>query len=205
MRLPYHTHLFVAGDDSAASPLVLLHGSGGSEHDLIALAEDLAPERSILAIRGATPWDGGFAFFRRFADRSIDEVDLRRKATALAGFINNAHTQYGFSKAPIAIGFSNGAIMASALLLMNHQIFSGSILFRPLSPFQTESQGEMPETPILIVDGELDARRSRGDGSRLAERLAKLGARVEHHALPIGHSITAQDIHIAREWLARSL
>ncbi len=205
MHFPSHIHRLVTGDDVTASPLVLLHGSGGSEQDLMPLAQDLTPKRSILAVRGTTCWDGGFAFFRRFADRSIDEVDLRKNATELASFIEGVRAKYGFRKPPIAVGFSNGAIMASALLLMRPSIFGGAILLRSLSPFLDEFQSEIPGTPVLVVDGKLDARRSPGDGDRLAERLRQAGARVEHHTLPIGHAITAQDSQIARKWIGRSL
>jgi len=205
MHFPSHIHWLVTGDDSTASPLVLLHGSGGSEQDLMPLAQDLTPKRSILAVRGATRWDGGFAFFRRFADRSIDEVDLRKNATELASFIEGVRIKCGFRKPPIAVGFSNGAIMASALLLMRPNIFGGAILLRPLSPFLEGFQSEIPGTPVLVVDGKLDARRSPGDGDRLAKRLRQAGARVEHHTLPIGHAITEQDSQIAQKWIGRSL
>ena len=205
LHFPSHIHRLVTGDDLTASPLVLLHGSGGREQDLMPLAQDLTPKRSILAVRGAIRWDGGFAFFRRFADRSIDEVDLRKNATELASFTEGVRVKCGFGKPPIAVGFSNGAIMASALLLMRPSMFGGAILLRPLSPFLDELQSEISGTPVLVIDGELDTRRSPGDGDRLAERLRQAGARVEHHTLPIGHAITAQDSQIARKWIERSL
>lgn len=101
----------------------------------------------------------------------------------------------------MAIGFSNGAIMAAALLLAHPDLLAGAILLRPLSPFSRDLPHRLNDTPVLIIDGKKDIRRSPGDGLRLAERLARAGASVTHHVLPVGHSITAEDKRIASEWL----
>ena len=122
-----HTHHFIPGTDPARIPLVLLHGSGGNEHDLVPLAADLAPGSPILAVRGGIPFDGGFAFFHRFPDRSIDEADIASRTVTLADLIEAASTQYGLSRAPIAIGFSNGAIMTAALLLTRSGLLAGAV------------------------------------------------------------------------------
>lgn len=196
-----HIHHFIPGPDPDKPPLVLLHGSGGDEHELVPLAADLAPGSSILAVRGGIPFDGGFAFFHRLPDRWIDEADITSRGAILAGFIGAASTQYKLARAPIAIGFSNGAIMAAALLLTRPGLLAGAILFRPLSPFRADLPTKLDGTPILIIDGEKDRRRSPGDGARLAERLAHAGAMVTHHVLPVGHSITTLDRGIAAEWL----
>jgi phospholipase/carboxylesterase len=199
-----HVHHFIPSTDPARMPLVLLHGSGGDEHELVPLAADLAPEAPILGIRGSIPFDGGFAFFHRFPDRSIDEADIASRVVSLADFIEAASGQYGFARAPIAIGFSNGAIIAAALLLTRPGLLAGTILFRPLSPFRADLSSHLDRIPVLIIDGEKDSRRSPGDGARLAERLVRAGATVTHHVLPVGHSITAIDRDIARNWLAQT-
>ena len=116
----------------------------------------------------------------------------------LADFIEAASTQYSLTRAPIAIGFSNGAIMAAALLLTRPGLLAGAILFRPLSPFRDDLPASLNGTPVLIIDGEKDSRRSPGDGARLAERLTRAGAAVSHHVLPVGHSIAARDREIAQ-------
>jgi phospholipase/carboxylesterase len=82
---------------------------------------------------------------------------------------------------------------------------SGAVLFRPLSPFAADPDTRIPGTPVLIIDGRDDERRSPGDGARLAQRMAHMGADVTHHLLPTGHSIGADDLRLAREWLARLL
>ena len=133
---------------------------------------------------------------------SIDEAEITARVVILADFIEGARTRYSLTRAPIAIGFSNGAIMAAALLLTRPGLLAGAILFRPLSPFTADLPTRLDGMPILIIDGEKDSRRSPGDGLRLAERLTRSGAPVSHHVLPVGHSITAMDREIAREWLA---
>jgi phospholipase/carboxylesterase len=134
MAQPEHTHHFIAGTDPAKSPLVLLHGSGGNEHDLGPLAEKLAPGSPVIAVRGNVAIDGGFAFFHRFPDRSIDEADISELTPVLAQCIQDIMASRGLTMAPVAIGFSNGAIMAAALLLTRPWLLTGAILFRPLSP-----------------------------------------------------------------------
>jgi phospholipase/carboxylesterase len=195
-------HLFIPGIALGRSPMVMLHGSGGDEHDLVPLAAELAPGAPTLAIRGTVAIDGGFAFFHRNSDRSIDEADVAARVPALAEFIKNAGAEHRFTNSPVAVGFSNGAIMAAALLLTHPTLFSSAILLRPLSPFSQDRSARLDGTPVLIIDGEKDSRRSPGDGARLAERLTRVGAAVTHRVLPVGHSITDIDARIARDWLS---
>jgi phospholipase/carboxylesterase len=192
-----HTHHFIPASSPAKPPL---HGSGGDEHELVPLAGDLAPGSPVLAVRGGIPFDDGYAFFHRFPDRSIDEADITSRAPILADFIEGARTRYSLTRAPIAIGFSNGAIMAAALLLTRPGLLAGAVLFRPLSPFRADLPTRLDGTPVLTIDCDKDARRSPG-GALLAERLTRAGAAVSHHVLPVGHSITAMDREIAKEWL----
>lgn len=179
------------------TPLVLLHGSGGGADDLVPLAADLAPGAQAVGLQGTVEIDGGFAFFHRHPDRTIDEADLRTRLPLVTADI----ARCGFDRPPIAIGFSNGAIMAAAILLTHPGLLAGAVLFRPLSPFQDDGPGRLNGTPALIIDGAKDSRRAQGDGARLAARLTRAGATVCHHVLPVGHAITAADRDIARAWL----
>jgi phospholipase/carboxylesterase len=165
------------------------------------LASELAPQAAKLGLRGTVVIEGGYAFFHRFPDRRVDEADLEAKAPVLAKFIEAACARYNLARQPIAIGFSNGAIMAAAMLLAHPGLLAGAILFRPLSPFTHDLPSRLDSTAVLIVDGEKDSRRSPGDGLRLAERLVRAGALVTHHVLPVGHSLTSEDKGIASEWL----
>jgi phospholipase/carboxylesterase len=197
-----YVHQFVPAAMSDALPMVMLHGSGGDERELIPLAAELAPGAPTLSLRGTVEIDGGFAFFHRRPDRSIDEADIDARIPALADFIEAAGVAHGFSRRPLVVGFSNGAIMAAALVLTHKALFSGAILLRPLSPFLLDRPVHLDARPVLIIDGEKDSRRSPGDGARLAERLSRAGATVTHHLLPAGHAITAMDRRIARDWIA---
>jgi phospholipase/carboxylesterase len=196
-----HVHRFIAGASRDKTPLALLHGSGGDEHDLAPLAEQLAPGSPVLAIRGTVGIDGGFAFFHRFPDRTIDEADIVTRAPILADFIETCCIRYGLTMAPIAVGYSNGAIMAAALLLTRPALLAGAILFRPLSPFGTNPPAPLNGIPVLIVDGARDSRRSPGDGARLANQLRAAAATVTHHVLPVGHAISDMDMPLTRTWL----
>jgi len=144
----------------------------------------------------------GSLFFHRLPDRSIDEADIKERTPVLAEFIQNTVANHGITRPHVVIGYSNGAIMAAALLLTRPSLLAGAILFRPLSPFKDKLPTRLDGNPVLIIDGEKDIRRSPGDGALLAERLRDSGATVTHHVLPVGHSITALDRQIGRECLA---
>lgn len=196
-----HVHQFIGGTSRDKTPLVLLHGSGGDDRDLVPWAEQLAPASPVLAVRGTVGIDGGFAFFHRFPDRTIDEADIVGRVPILADFIETCCIRYGLAKPPIAVGYSNGAIMAAALLLIRPALLAGAILFRPLSPFGTDPPARLNGISVLIVDGEKDSRRLPGDGARLAKRLRDAEATVTHHVLPVGHAISDMDMPLARTWL----
>jgi phospholipase/carboxylesterase len=193
-----YPHKFIPGTTPNGIPMVMLHGSGGDEHSLVPLAAELAPGAPTLSLRGTVEIDGGFAFFHRRPDRSVDEADIDERIPALAEFIGAAN----FSTPPVAVGFSNGAIMVAALLLTHPNLFSGAVLLRPLSPFLQDRPIRLDTMPVLIIDGEKDSRRSPGDGARLAERMSRAGGAVTYHVLPCGHAITEMDRRIVQNWFA---
>ncbi|TDE89495.1 hypothetical protein EXU48_20225 [Occultella glacieicola] len=191
----------MAGADTSLAPLVLLHGSNGYETDLLPLAEELAPGAAKLGVRGTVAMEPGYAFFRRSPDRRLDEDAIVAAVPALSTFIEKSCVDHNLTGRPVAVGFSNGAIMVAALLITRPGLFERAILFRPLSPFAVDPPHLLDGTPVLIVDGAKDVRRSSGDGRRLAERLRRAGALVIQHELPVGHRITSQDVLTARQWL----
>jgi len=196
-----HKYRLIAGTGSTRPPLILLHGSGGDEEDMAPLAAELCPESTAIAVRGAIRWEEGFAFFRRFADRSIDEESILKQAPILAEFLVGVRARYGLRERPILVGFSNGAIMAAALISICPDLAAGAVLLRPLAPFATPANTGLPGTPVLIIDGSKDDRRLPDDGRRLAEQMKEAGAALTHHQLPVGHAMTEADYALVREWI----
>ena len=180
---------------------MLLHGSDGRETDLIPFAERLMPSAAKISIRGAVATPGGFAFFHRFADRRIDEQDLAARVLPLSEVIRTVLSEHGLPRRPVVVGFSNGAIVAAAMLQTEPEVFSGAILLRPLSPFTVGPEQPLNGLPVLLVDGALDERRKPGDGQLLAETLRRAGAEVQHGVLPTGHLIGDLDEQIAGRWM----
>ena len=197
-----HTHEYalVPGEDASHVPLIMLHGSDGSEVDLLPLAQRLTPGGTHLGVRGTVRLPEGYAFFRRHYDRRIDEDDLRARVPGLAAFIRARRADLG-GVPPVAVGFSNGAIATAALLMSRADLLGGAVLFRPLSPFVAPPFANLDGVPVLVLDGADDERRSPGEGRRCAQDLTAMGADVTHHVLPAGHALTEGDEHLAAEWL----
>jgi phospholipase/carboxylesterase len=201
MSSPQHEYQLIRGSDPGRPLLILLHGSGGNETDMVPLVAKFSPQSTAVAVRGAIPWDDGYAFFRRHEDRSVDEDNLLAQASILADFIVGVSARHGHSDPPILVGFSNGAIMAAALVLLYPELTAGAALLRPLPPFAEPVPSQLPDTPILIIDGSHDERRKADDGRRLAEHLIRAGADVAHHQLGTGHAPTDADHRLIRKWL----
>ena len=150
-----HMRHFIPDTNPTRAPLVLLCGSGGDEHDLVSLTQELAPGPPILGIRGTVAIDGVHAFFHLFPARTTDKVDITARIP-LADFIGDAGACYGFTRAPVAIGFSNGAIISAALLLTLPSLLAGAVPLRPLSPFTHYLPTRLDGTAVLVLDGEND-------------------------------------------------
>lgn len=192
--------LYVKPSDHSLPPLILLHGSGGTEIDMLTVAAASAPGAAAFSVRGAVTWEGGYAFFKRFPDRRINEDSLRAEAPALAAFVTDTVAHHFRSKA-ILVGFSNGAIMAAALVMLFPGLFQGAALLRPLSPFVTPPEAKLSAMPVLLVDALNDARRAVGDGIEMASQLHRLGAAVTHHSLLTDRSLTEGDLSLLKAWL----
>src|SRR5580700_10011226 len=126
-------HRFEKGAEPDARPLLLLHGTGGDENDLVSLARMIAPTAPLLSPRGKVLENGMPRFFRRLAEGVFDEDDVRRRAQELAEFVEEARARYGISS-PIALGYSNGANVAAAMLLIRPEALAGAILLRAMAP-----------------------------------------------------------------------
>lgn len=177
-------------------PLLLLHGTGGDEHDLIGLGRRIAPGRALLSPRGRVLENGMPRFFRRFAEGRFDHDDVRREADALAEFVTERRAALGLG-APIAVGFSNGANIAAALLHRHAGVLSGAVLLRAMTPLPEPPSVRLDGMPVLIVSGALDPIVRADDAAGLAKRLTEAGAAVDHRILPTGHGLSPEDVALA--------
>ncbi|MCC7481323.1 MAG: alpha/beta hydrolase [Hyphomicrobiales bacterium] len=196
-----YIHHFEPGTSTAA-PLLLLHGTGGDETDLLPLGKALAPARALLSPRGKVLENGMPRFFRRLAEGVFDEQDVVKRANELADFIVEAGKAYGLPK-PVAVGFSNGANIAAAILLLRPEALSGAILLRAMVPLAKPPQAALAQTPVLIVSGASDPIIPASNAKRLATMLKDANADVTHETLPTGHNLTQNDVTIATKWLNR--
>ncbi|MFC4166252.1 alpha/beta hydrolase [Teichococcus aestuarii] len=195
---------FEPGTDPALPPLLLLHGTGGDEHDLIPLGREVAPGAALLSPRGRVLEHGMPRFFRRLAEGVFDEDDLRAQAAALAGFVAAAREQHGLA-APVALGFSNGANIAAALLLLHPGTLAGAALLRAMPPLRQPPEVALPGTPVLMLSGQADPIIPPQGSAALAATLEGAGAAVMHRSLPTGHGLTRTDLVLTREWLENGL
>jgi phospholipase/carboxylesterase len=184
------------------APVVLLHGSGSCEDALVPFGRRVAPDRSIIAVRGRVPWQDGYAFFRRHSDRTLDYEDLAERSREFCAFLDHLCTVG--RRAPLLLGVSNGAIMAAAAIARASDLSSGAVLLRPLSPFIGAVLPPLRCYPLLLVGGSADTRRLPSDTPQLAEQFRQAGASVTEHVLPIGHSLdeAGLDYSLVRNWLA---
>lgn len=186
--------------------LLLLHGTGGDEHDLIPLGRQLAPGAALLSPRGKVREAGMPRFFRRLAIGQLDIPDLLVRTDELAAFVTAAAAQYGRDPAKIAaLGFSNGANIAVSLLLRetNRPLLASVALLRPMLPYEPEGSLTLDGTEVLIAAGEGDPYSSPEQTRRLAEVLSGAGAAVSVHVEPrAGHSLGAGDLRALEGWAA---
>ena len=191
-------HRFVPGE--SAAPLLLLHGTGGDENDLLPLGQAIAPGRALLSPRGQVLENGMPRFFRRLAEGVFDEGDVRERAGDLARFVAAASADYKLAK-PIAVGFSNGANIAAAMLFLHPGVLAGAILIRAMVPLKTPPAADLAGTPVLLLSGSSDPIIPLANAARLAEMLRQAKATVTHETLPTGHGLTQNDAAVAKEWL----
>jgi phospholipase/carboxylesterase len=197
---PDFIHEFVPG--SSKRILLLLHGTGGNERDLIPLGRELDPDAALLSPRGKVLENGMPRFFRRLAEGVFDLEDLRKRTRELADFVAAAANRYGFDvKNLIAVGYSNGANIAASVLLLRPQTFAGAILFRAMVPLEPDKPPDLANVRVWISAGNHDPIIPASETKRLVELLRTAGADVAIRFLNGGHALTPADISLAREWL----
>jgi phospholipase/carboxylesterase len=196
-------HRFERGPARNTAPLLLLHGTGGDENDLIDLGRMVAPEAALLSPRGKVLEGGMPRFFRRLAEGVFDETDVKWRASELADFVAEAREAYGLA-APIALGFSNGANIAAASLLLRPEALAGAVLIRAMVPLSQPPAADLTGKPVLILSGSMDPMVPQDNAARLAAQLGNAGAKVQHRTLPEGHGLSQADVALTRDFLAHA-
>jgi predicted esterase len=194
------TYKFVAG--SSARTLLLLHGTGGNEHDLLSLGRELDATASLLSPRGRVLENGMPRFFRRLAEGVFDEEDLQLRAHELADFILAAVEQHQLdAKQIVAVGYSNGANIAAGLMLLRPEILRAAVLLRPMVPLVPAAPPDLSGVTVYIAAGNQDPIVPLENTQRLVEQLRDAGAQVTATVANAGHGLTQDEIAAAKIWL----
>ena len=215
MNPDHFSHVFFPAprtDPAAAPTALLLHGTGGDEHDLVEVGRALLPGANLLGVRGQILENGTTPrWFRRLSEGVFDEADVILRTHELADWLPLAAARHGFDPGHVvAIGYSNGANLAAALLLLRPGILRAAVLFRPMPPLRKVLPAE-PGTPagspadVLLLSGRHDPIAKLGDGLRLHELLQAAGARPDLRWQEADHGLGPDDFTAARTWLKEKL
>jgi phospholipase/carboxylesterase len=203
MAGPSFQHFYRSAITAESYYLLLLHGTGGDEHDMVPLADAIAPGAGIISPRGQVMENGAPRFFRRFGEGVLDVEDWRERGQALADFVATVCAQEAISPGSLfAVGYSNGANIAQALLLLRPEVLAGAVLLRPMFVTDDVPAKDLGGRPILLLGGSLDPIAPPGGLPRIAQQFERRGAQVTIKAVPGSHGLVANDVLMARQWLA---
>jgi predicted esterase len=197
--LGFH-HRFIPGN-SDLPPLLLLHGTGGDEDDLLPLGDALLPGAPRLSPRGQVLENGMPRFFRRLAEGVFDLEDLRLRTHQLADFVSSASEAYQLRYRPMAVGLSNGANIAAAMLLLRPETLAGALLYRPMVPLQPDQLPDLSGVPVQVNAGRADPLIPPEQTEALTELLSRAGATVSLEWIAGGHGLTRADLETGTRWL----
>jgi phospholipase/carboxylesterase len=196
-------HRFVPAETPDVPTLLLLHGTGGDENDLLPVGRMLDERAALLSPRGKVLEHGMPRFFRRLAEGVFDHEDLVNRTHELGEFVERAIDEYGIDRERLfAVGFSNGANIAASLLLTYPRLLAGAILLRAMVPFEPERMPDLSGTPVYLAAGRSDQMVPPENTERLAQLLRAAGADVTLDWQPGGHGIGPEEVQAARNWLA---
>ena len=199
-----YVHRFVpATDPTASETLLVLHGTGGDENDLVGIGESIAPGAAILSPRGNVSENGAPRFFKRLAEGVFDPKEVRSRAEELARFIRAAITKYSLDGNRIfALGYSNGANIASTVMLVEPELLQGAILLRPMLVYEPSERADLAGSAVFISAGRIDPIATVSSVKRLAELLQSMGAEVTLEWQQAGHNLLPSELREGAEWLS---
>jgi predicted esterase len=197
-------HRFVPAEDSASGEtLIVLHGTGGNENDLVGIGQAIAPGAAILSPRGKVLENGAPRFFKRLAEGVFDPKEVRSRAEELARFIRAAIMKYGLDATRIyALGYSNGANIASTVMFIQPDLLQGAVLFRPMLVYEPEEQGDLSGASVFISAGRMDPIVPVKSVERLVELFESAHAEVTLKWQSAGHNLVPSEVREASDWLA---
>ena len=196
--------LFIKGTDPNKPTLFILHGTGGTERDLVPIARFISPESSILSVRGNVLENGMPRFFKRLAEGVFDEEDLIFRTRELWDYLDEASLEYGIDRQNIvAVGYSNGANIAASMLFHYKDVLKGAVLHHPMVPIRGLKLPEMNSLPVFIGAGKNDPICSGEETEELTEILRTAGAEVHVHLEDNGHQLTQSEVEAAKVWFSQ--
>lgn len=199
-------HRYLPGEDESSPTLLLLHGTGGNEEDLIPLGQEVAPDAAFLSPRGKVSEYGAPRFFRRLAEGVFDQEDLLLRTHELAEFVEAASAEYGFDRSKlVAVGYSNGANVAASTILLHPGLLRAAVLFRAMVPFEPDLTPDLSGMPVFLAAGRMDRMIPPDNTQRLADILDEAGADVDLRWRDTGHPLTYEEVGEAKEWLSEVL
>ncbi|MCA1030249.1 alpha/beta hydrolase [Bacillus timonensis] len=194
-------HIFIKGKNEIAPTLLLLHGTGGNERDLLPLAQMIAPDSSVLGVRGNVEENGMPRFFRRLQEGVFDEEDLVFRTKELNTFIDKMSKEYLFDRNNVvAIGYSNGANIAASLMYHDNKALMGAILFHAMVPIRGIELPDLSSVKVFIGAGKRDPLIPPLETKELADKLREAKAIVTEHWGEGGHELTREEVEKANEW-----
>lgn len=193
-------HIYIPGKKNQGT-FILLHGTGGTEHDLLDVAKELNENYNVLSIRGAVQENGMNRYFKRLAEGLYDEQDLAIRGTELLTFIEEMSQTHDFDLADaVFVGFSNGANIAINLLLKDQAPYKKAILFHPMYPVTVTYKNDLAQLNVFVTAGTQDPIASVADSNQVVNLLTERGANVETFWTK-GHQLTLPEVMKAHEWL----
>jgi predicted esterase len=197
-------HNFIPGTKSAT--VLVLHGQGGDENDLLPVARALAPGAAFLSPRGKADENGAARFFARVSRDEFDETEVRFRSRELAEWIAESVEKYSLDASKIyAMGFSNGASIAASVMLLHPGTIAGGLLLRPRSIVAPAELPDLRDAPVMLIAGQLDDRMPPGAGEDLARLLGRAGAAVDLGIVNAGHELTPHDFAAGKGWFTTIL